>query len=129
GGIAAWIVHGADGTDEISIAGPTCVSALRDGAVQDLEISPEDAGLPVHPFEAILGGTPAENARAFADLLAGAQGAYRDAVLLNAAAALHVVGRANTLPEGVDIARESIDSGAARQKLQALSTLTKGAAA
>ncbi|MEO1677121.1 MAG: anthranilate phosphoribosyltransferase [Pseudomonadota bacterium] len=129
GGIAAWIVHGADGTDEISIAGPTYVSALRDGAVQDLEISPEDAGLPVHPFEAILGGTPAENARAFADLLAGAQGAYRDAVLLNAAAALHVVGRANTLPEGVDIARESIDSGAARQKLQALSTLTKGAAA
>ncbi|MEM1432038.1 MAG: anthranilate phosphoribosyltransferase [Pseudomonadota bacterium] len=129
GSEAAWLVHGADGTDEISIAGPTWIAELAGGAVSDREIGPEDAGLPVHPFEAILGGTPEENGRAFARLLSGEAGAYRDAVLLNAAAALHVAGRAAALPEGVDMARESIDSGAARAKLDALARLTTEATA
>ena len=93
GAEAAWVVHGADGTDELSIAGASWVAALRDGAVHDFELHPEEAGLPVHPFEAILGGTPAENAQAFRALLDGARGAYRDAVLLNAAAALVIAGR------------------------------------
>lgn len=120
----AWLVHGSDGTDEITICGPTSVSAVENGAVRDFTVHPEDAGLQPHPFEAILGGTPAENAQAFRALLDGAPGAYRDAVLLNAAAALMVADKAGTLREGVALARESIDSGAARSKIDALRRLT-----
>jgi anthranilate phosphoribosyltransferase len=120
----AWLVHGSDGTDEISIAGSTAVSAVENGAVRDFTLYPEDAGLPAHPFEAILGGTPADNAAAFRALLEGAPGAYRDAVLLNAAAALVVADHAADLAEGVAQARQSIDSGAARAKVQALARLT-----
>ncbi|SFP26630.1 anthranilate phosphoribosyltransferase [Tranquillimonas alkanivorans] len=124
----AWIVHGSDGTDEISIAGPTAVAALEDGAVTMREIAPEDAGLPVHPFQSIIGGTPADNARAFRELLEGAHGAYRDAVLLNAAAALVVAGRATDLREGAEMARDSIDSGRARDKVLQLARITSDAA-
>jgi anthranilate phosphoribosyltransferase len=120
----AWLVHGSDGTDEITICGPTSVSAVEDGAVRDFTVHPEDAGLAPHPFEAILGGTPAENATAFRALLDGAPGAYRDAVLLNAAAALVVADKAGTLRDGVALARGSIDSGAAKAKLDALRRLT-----
>jgi anthranilate phosphoribosyltransferase len=120
----AWLVHGSDGTDEITICGPTSVSAVEDGAVRDFTVHPEDAGLSPHPFEAILGGTPTENAQAFRALLDGAPGAYRDAVLLNAAAALVVADKAGTLREGVALAKESIDSGAARSKVDALRRLT-----
>lgn len=120
----AWLVHGSDGTDEITICGPSSVSAVEDGAVRDFTVHPEDAGLAPHPFEAILGGTPADNAIAFRALLEGAPGAYRDAVLLNAAAALVVADKAGTLRDGVALARESIDSGAARAKLDALRRLT-----
>jgi anthranilate phosphoribosyltransferase len=129
GSDAAWLVHGSDGTDELSIAGVSWVAALADGRVTEHEVHPEDAGLPVHPFEAILGGTPQDNGAAFRALLDGAKGAYRDAVLLNAAAALIVAGRVNTLPQGVEIAEHSIDSGAARAKLTALAKLTSEAAA
>ena len=122
----AWLVHGGDGTDEISIAAPTKVSAVEGGTVRDFTLHPEDAGLPYHPFEKIMGGTPAENAQAFRALLDGAPGAYRDAVLLNAAAALVVADRAADLKEGVALARTSIDSGAAKAKLQALARLTHG---
>lgn len=124
GSVKAWLVHGSDGTDEITICGATSVSAVENGAVRDFTIHPEDAGLSPHPFEAILGGTPAENAVAFRALLDGAPGAYRDAVLLNAAAALVVADKAGTLREGVALARESIDSGAARGKVDALRRLT-----
>jgi len=124
----AWLVHGSDGTDEISIAGVTWVAALENGAVSETEITPEDAGLPRHPFEAIIGGTPAENAAAFRALLEGEKSAYRDAVLLNAAAALVVADKVKTLPEGVELARKSIDSGAALAKITALATLTSEAA-
>jgi anthranilate phosphoribosyltransferase len=120
----AWLVHGSDGTDEISIAGISWVAALEDGKVEEREIHPEDAGLPVHPFSDILGGTPAENGTAFRALLNGKASAYRDAVLLNAAAALMVAGKVKTLPEGVEMARESIDSGAAKAKIEALAKLT-----
>ncbi|MFN3823970.1 MAG: anthranilate phosphoribosyltransferase [Pseudorhodobacter sp.] len=124
GSEAAWLVHGSDGTDEITIAGTTKVAALDQGTVREFEMHPEEAGLPVHPFEAILGGTPAENARAFRALLDGAPGAYRDAVLLNSAAALVVAGRTTDLREGVAMARSSIDSGAAKAKVAALARLT-----
>ncbi|MEL7253570.1 MAG: anthranilate phosphoribosyltransferase [Pseudomonadota bacterium] len=124
----AWLVHGSDGTDELTITGVSWVAALEDGAVSDKEIHPEDAGLPVHPFEAILGGTPEENGAAFRALLDGASGAYRDAVLLNAAAALVVADKVSTLPEGAEMAAESLDSGSAKAKIETLARITSEAA-
>ncbi|NBZ87808.1 anthranilate phosphoribosyltransferase [Stagnihabitans tardus] len=124
GSEAAWLVHGSDGTDEISIAGPTAVAALKDGEVSEFTVSPEDAGLPRHPFEAIIGGTPSENAAAFRALLEGAPGAYRDAVLLNSAAALLVAGKAASLPEGVALAAESIDQGRAQEAMERLRSVS-----
>ena len=123
----AWLVHGSDGTDELAIAGVSWVAALENGMVEDRELHPEDAGLPVHPFEAIIGGTPEDNAKAFAALLAGQKSAYRDAVLLNSAAALVVAGKAGDLKSGVEMAVESIDSGAAKAKLDGLAALTSAA--
>ncbi|CUH62647.1 Anthranilate phosphoribosyltransferase [Thalassovita gelatinovora] len=121
----AWLVHGSDGTDEMTITGETYVASLNeDGTVTDLDLHPEDFGLPVHPFEAIIGGEPDENAAAFRALLAGEKSAYRDAVLLNAAAALHIAGKVDDLKDGVALARESIDSGAATAKLEMLARIT-----
>ncbi|PTX55922.1 anthranilate phosphoribosyltransferase [Litoreibacter ponti] len=124
----AWLVHGGDGTDELAISAPSKVAVLENGTVTEVEIAPEDAGLSPHPFEEIIGGTPEENAVAFRALLDGAASAYRDAVLLNAAAALVVADTAATLPEGVEMARDSIDSGRAKAKLQALAAFTTEAA-
>ena len=101
---------------------------LDNDTVREIEIAPEDAGLPVHPFEKIIGGTPAENGAALRALLDGEQSAYRDAVLLNAAAALVIADKVDTLPQGVEMARESIDSGAAKAKVEALARLTSSAA-
>ena len=124
----AWLVHGEDGTDELSITGRSWVAALEeDGEVRETELHPEDFGLPVHPFAAILGGTPAENGAALRVLLDGAKGAYRDAVLINAAAALVVAGHAPDLKTGVAQASESIDSGAARARVEALARITSEA--
>ncbi len=124
GSEAAWLVHGGDGTDELSISAPSLVVALDpDGSLREFTLHPEDAGLPVHPFEAILGGAPGENAAALRALLGGERGAYRDAVLLNAAAALVLSGRAGALTQGVEIATESIDSGAAADKVAALARI------
>ncbi|PVA11779.1 anthranilate phosphoribosyltransferase [Pelagivirga sediminicola] len=128
GSTRAWLVHGSDGTDELAISGHSWVAALEeDGTIAEFEISPEDAGLPLHPFEDILGGTPQENAGAVRALLDGAPGAYRDAVLLNSAAALVVAGRAADLREGADMARESIDSGEAGRRLKTLAKITSEA--
>lgn len=123
----AWLVHGDDGSDEVSICGATQVAKLEDGKITGDEIHPEDAGLPVHPLRDILGGSPEENGRAFAALLEGAPSAYRDAVLLNAACALVVADHASDLPTGVEMARDSIDSGKAKAKLTALARLTSQA--
>ena len=101
GSEAAWLVHGSDGTDEITITGTTDVVELKDGQITRREVHPEEAHLPVHPFEAIVGGTPEENGRAFRALLEGETGAYRDAVLLNSAAALVIAGEAASLASGV----------------------------
>ena len=125
GSDAAWLVHGSDGTDELTITGRSWVAELKDGAVTDREVHPEEAGLPVHPFEAILGGDPEENGRAFRALLEGEASAYRDAVLLNAAAAILIAGRAADLTEGAAQARESIDSGAARRAVEMLAQVTR----
>ncbi|WP_375255330.1 anthranilate phosphoribosyltransferase [Yoonia sp.] len=123
----AWLVHGSDGTDEITICGPTAVAALENGSVTSKEIHPEDAGLPVHSFRDILGGSPEENAKEMMALLDGVKGAYRDAVLLNAAAALVVADKADTLTAGVEIARDSIDSGKAKQAVEILARITSAA--
>ena len=124
----AWLVHGSDGTDELTITGISWVSALEeDGSIRDIELHPADAGLPVHPFEAIVGGSPEENAVAFRALLDGTPSAYRDAVLLNSAAALVVAGNATDLRDGVAKAAESIDSGAAKAKIEAVARITSAA--
>ncbi|MEP2531061.1 anthranilate phosphoribosyltransferase [Shimia sp.] len=125
----AWLVHGSDGTDELTITGVSWVAALElDGTIKDVELHPEDAGLPVHPFQDIIGGTPEENGVAFRALLNGAPSAYRDAVLLNSAAALVVADKANDLRQGVEMATESIDSGAALSKVEGLAKVTSQAA-
>lgn len=124
----AWLVHGSDGTDELTITGVSWVSALHpDGSVTDIEIHPEDAGLPIHPFEDIVGGTPEENALDFKALLDGKPSAYRDAVLLNSAAALLVADAVSDLKEGVTRAAAAIDSGAARDKITAVAKITQDA--
>src|SRR6056297_867097 len=121
----AWLVHGSDGTDEMTITGLTWVAALEeDGTIREVELHPEDFGLPVHPFDAILGGSPEENGRALRALLDGVPGAYRDAVLMNAAAALVIAGRADNLASGVEQAAESIDSGQAKERVAALARIT-----
>lgn len=122
----AWLVHGGDGTDELSISAASQVAVLENGKIIGREVHPEHAGLPVHPFKDIIGGTPEENAVALRALLAGETGAYRDAVLLNAAAALVVADKVSSLPEGVELARESIDSGAAKARLDKLVQITQG---
>ena len=108
----ALVVSGEEGLDELSSAGPSVAIGIGQVSLPQT-IAPEDAGLPRHPLSAIRGGDPAHNAAALRRLLRGETGAYRDAMLLNAAAALIVAGTAVTLPEGVEIAAEAVDSGAA----------------
>ena len=125
GSECAWLVHGSDGTDELTITGVSWVAMLNtDGTVTETEVHPDAFGLPVHPFEAIVGGTPHHNATAFRDLLNGAHSAYRDAVLLNAAAALIVAGVADDNAQAVDMARHSIDSGTAKDKIDTVARIT-----
>ncbi|MFD1701836.1 anthranilate phosphoribosyltransferase [Methylopila henanensis] len=116
----AWIVHGSDGLDEITTAGVTKVAALEDGHVTTFEITPEDAGLPRHPSDALKGGDAAANAVALRAVLDGAKNAYRDVAILNAAATLIVAGRAKTLAEGAALAASALDTGAAYSRLDAL---------
>src|SRR5690606_32706764 len=108
--------------DEISTLGHTKVSEVRDGTVNTFYVHPTDAGLPVVTKDALAGGTAAENAELVRRLLDGEPGARRDIVLLNAAAALLVAGRAATLAEGMILAARSIDEGAATAALDRLRT-------
>jgi anthranilate phosphoribosyltransferase len=115
----AWVVHGS-GLDELTLAGPNDVAVWDAGSVRTMVVTAADAGLREAPIAAIRGGEPAENAAALDALLSGAPGAYRDTVLLNAAAALVVAGRAATLPDGAMMAARAIDGGAAYAALAAL---------
>jgi anthranilate phosphoribosyltransferase len=124
----AWVVHSGDGCDELTLSAPNKVAVLEDGRVSMRTVTAEEAGLPAHPFEHIQGGSPDENAAALRALLDGVAGAYRDTVLLNAAAALVVAGRADDLKAGVALAAAAIDSGAARARLQRLVAITNGQA-
>ena len=112
-----WVVHGADGLDELSISGPSFVSEFKGGKVTSFEVTPEDAGLPRHGLPEIRGGDAAHNARALTDMLKGAQNAYRQIVLLNCAAALLVAGKAADLKQGAELAAQAIDNGKALEKL------------
>ncbi|MFU8857966.1 MAG: anthranilate phosphoribosyltransferase [Deferrisomatales bacterium] len=120
----AFVVHGEDGLDELTITGPTHVAELRDGAVTEYEVRPEDLGLAAAPAESIRGGDAKENAALVRGVLAGEAGPRRDVVLLNAAAALTVAGVAPGLAEGVRLAAEAVDDGRAREKLRRLAELT-----
>lgn len=116
----ALVVHGSDGLDEITLTGPTQVSELRDGQVSTRQIDPRDFGLQLAPAEALQGGDAAYNARILREVLDGREGPRRDVVLLNAAAAIAVGGRAEDTTAGLELARASIDSGRARQALDRL---------
>src|SRR3984893_17636560 len=126
----AFVVHGADGLDEISIGGETCVAELRNGAVRSYTVIPEDFGLPRSPLENILGGDAKHNAQIIHKVLGRASlqhehGPRRDIVCANAAAALVASGRASDWLDGLRISTESIDSGAAAERLEALVAFTQ----
>jgi anthranilate phosphoribosyltransferase len=119
-----WVVHGADGTDEITTTGPTYVAALEDGKISEFEITPEQAGVAVSTLADLQGGEAAENAAALRAVLQGSPGAYRAVVLFNAAAALIIAGKAADLPAGVALAARAIDDGEALEKLNRLVEIT-----
>ena len=122
-----WVVHGADGLDEITTTDVTHVAEVRDEAVRSFEIKPEDVGLTRARAADLKGGDGAHNAAAIRAVLSGKPGAFRDIVLFNAAAALVVADKAGDLAAGMTLARQSIDGGAARARLDKLVALTNAA--
>ena len=113
----AWLVHGADGIDEISIAAPTHVAVLDNGVVTRREVAPEDAGIARATLSTIEGGNASDNAQAIRLLLAGEPSPFRDIVLLNATAALVIAGKADDLKSGTALAADAIDAGRAEDVL------------
>ncbi|MEM9938955.1 MAG: anthranilate phosphoribosyltransferase [Pseudomonadota bacterium] len=126
----AWVVHGPEaqtgGIDELSIAGETQVIEVKDGKLMELTITPEDAGLDTTPLTSLQGGKPDENARAIRELFEGRTGPFRDAVALNAAAGLHILGLASDLKTGAEMAQTALDRGAALKTLSTLAEASKG---
>ncbi len=121
----AFVVHGAHGVDELSPAGPNLVFEVVEGAVDERVIDPVEMGIPRCEPAELAGGTPEDNARVAREVLAGAAGARRDAVVLNAAGAIAAAGHAHDLAEGLDVAREAIDSGAAAARLAELAAFSR----
>ena len=125
----AMVVHGEDGFDEISISAPTKVAEIKDGGIFEYTITPEQFGLPLAEKEEVVGGSPEENALITQGILAGTiRDAKRNIVLLNAGCALYVVGQAGSIGDGVALAAEMIDSGAALAKLEELKQFTNALA-
>ncbi len=124
GSVHALVVHGLDGIDELSTLGATRVSELRDGKPATYELTPEQFGLPRAKPEDIAGGEPAANAEIALSMLAGETGPRRDIVIYNAGAAIYVSGHAATIGDGIRMAAESIDGGAASQVLHRLRELS-----
>lgn len=120
----AMVVHGLDELDEITVTGPTRVAEVREGSVRTYEVTPEEFGMKRARIEAISGGDATTNAAIIREVLGGAKSPHRDIVLLNAAAALVVAGKTDHLADAVPIAAQSIDSGAAARKLEALVQFT-----
>jgi anthranilate synthase/phosphoribosyltransferase len=124
GSKAAYVVHGLDGLDEITLTTRTRISALREGKVETFHFSPEEVGLELCDPQALQGGTAEENAQTLRAVLSGKQGPLRNVVLLNAAAALTVAGRTADLRLGMELAASAVDSGAALDKLEGLIRIT-----
>jgi anthranilate phosphoribosyltransferase len=124
GSIHTWVVHGADGLDEITTTGPTHVCEFKGGQVRSFDVAPEDAGLPRARLDDLKGGTAQDNAAAMRALLDGVDGPFRDIVRLNAGAALMIAGRVTGLREGANLAAEAIDSGRAKAALARLVAIT-----
>lgn len=120
GAESAWVVHGSDGLDEITLTGPTYVAALENGEIHSFEITPAEAGLPNATAEDLKGGDAIANAASLRAVLEGKPGAFRNVALLNAAATLVVAGKAKDLKDGVALGAKSLDSGAAMDKLELL---------
>jgi anthranilate phosphoribosyltransferase len=120
----AFVVHGAGGLDEISLAGETMVAEVRGGKIKRYTVAPEDFGVPRAPLAAIRGGSPEENAAIIGRIFAGEMGPRRDIVVINAAAALVAANVAGTFLEGAELAARTISSGAAQQKLSELKRFT-----
>ncbi|HIJ63939.1 MAG TPA: anthranilate phosphoribosyltransferase [Rhodospirillaceae bacterium] len=120
----AWVVHGSDGLDELTTTGPSHVAEWRDGKLRRFVVTPDQAGLPLAAIEDLRGGDAEHNGKALLGLLDGEPGAYRHIVLLNAAAALVVAGRADSLAEGARQAAQAIDDGRARRALARLVEIT-----
>jgi anthranilate phosphoribosyltransferase len=120
GSESIWVVHGSDGLDEITTAGPTSVAALENGKIRTFEVTPEDAGLSRSKPEALRGGDAEENAKALLDVLKGKPGPFRDVSIINAAAALIVAGKAKDLKHGAAVAAKSIETGEAEGRLDRL---------
>ncbi len=121
----AWVVHGADGLDEISTTGYTKISECRDGAVNTFYLHPGDVGIPKSAAVALRGGDADDNAAIARAILAGQPGAPRDIVLLNAAASLLIAGKVTTIPEGLSLGADAIDSGGAARVLERLVVLSR----
>lgn len=115
-----WVVHGSDGLDEVTTTGPTDVCELAGGAISSFTIAPEEVGLATAELQDLTGGDAKHNAEALMGVLAGAGNAYRDIVLFNAAASLIVAGKVAELADGVAMAAEALDSGAALERLHTL---------
>src|SRR6266403_5896308 len=126
GAESAWVVHGSDGLDEITLTGPSFVAALENGNIRTFEVTPEEAGLNRVGGDALKGGDADANAIALQSVLDGRPSPFRDVALLNAAAALIVAGRAKNLKEGVVLGTKSLDSGAAAARLKHLIAVSNG---
>ncbi len=122
----AWVVHGSDGLDEMTITGASHVAVLENEKISSFTVVPQDVGLEHASLAALKGGIPDDNADAIRKLLAGAKGAFRDIVLLNAAAALIVADKAHDLKEGIALAEKAIDSGRAANVLARLEAVSQG---
>jgi anthranilate phosphoribosyltransferase len=116
----AFVVHGAGGIDELSPIGPSLVCEVVDGGVRERTVDPEELGIEPCSLEALAGGSPPENAEAIRRVFAGEQGGPRDAIMLNAAGAIAAGGHAEDLREGIALARQALDSGAAAARLEEL---------
>ena len=121
----AFVVHGAGGIDELSPTGPNLVCEVVDGEVREREIDPLELGVPRCDPAELRGGSPAENAEAIRAVFGGEDGGRRSAVLLNAAGALAAAGHGRDLAEGLELAREAVDSGAAAVRLEALAAFSQ----
>lgn len=123
---SAFIVHGSDGMDEITTTGPTKILELRDGEIRDYEISPEQFGMARASLEDLKGGDPSFNAKALQALLQGQSGPYRDIVLLNSGVALFASKNTTSIENGIELAKQSVDSGAALMALEQLVEISNG---